>query len=161
MIGFILLSDWSRHHEALMFGLFGGCGAALIAIARGLDQSPGHFYTVYDFWHTSPNFFFIRLGLLLLILAAVYAWCRWGVATWSFSPLIQLGQTSLLVYWVHIDFVYGKFKILPSHANSIGRASFGLAMITAAMLVLSRIRTEWKARGGLAMMRKASATASN
>jgi len=29
------------------------------------------------------------------------------------SPLIQLGKTSLLAYWVHIQFVYGGLSILP------------------------------------------------
>jgi len=133
-------------------------GAALIALARTLDHGPRQLYAVYDFWHTSPNFFFIRVGMLLVILAAIYAWCRWGAANWGFSPLIQLGQTSLLVYWVHIEFVYGsRLRILPSHANSIPVATFGLLFITVAMLVLSRLRTEWNVRRGLT--RRATATA--
>ncbi len=149
-IGFLLGTDWARRREAALFVLFAVCGGALIITARILDHSPRQLYAVYDFWHTSPNFFFLRVGLLLLILAATYAWCRWGAATWGFSPLIQLGQTSLLVYWVHIEFVYGgRLRILPSHANSILIATFGLIFITSAMLVLSRLRTEWKSRRAL------------
>ena len=128
----------------------GAAGVGLIYLARWMDARPGQTYSVYDFWHTSPNFFLIRIGLLLAILCVAYAWCRWGAATRGFSPLIQLGQTSLLVYWVHIEFVYGgRLRILPSHANSIPVATFGLLFITVAMLVLSRLRTEWKSRGGL------------
>ena len=82
---------------------------------------------MYDYWHTSPNFFLFRVGLLLAILAATYAWCRWGAGQWGFSPLIQLGQTSLLVYWVHIEFVYGRLSIVPKHAAGIRTASLGLA----------------------------------
>ena len=149
-VGFLLLCDWARRREAAVFAILAACGVALIALARALDRSPRQLYAVYDFWRTSPNFFFIRVGLLLVILSAIYAWCRWGAATWGFSPLIQLGQTSLLVYWVHIEFVYGgRLRILPSHANSIPVATFGLLFITVAMLVLSRLRTEWKSRGGL------------
>jgi len=87
------------------------------------------------------------VGLLLVILLAVYAWCRWGLGQWGFSPLIQLGQTSLLVYWVHIEFVYGRFSILPKRAVSIRTASFGLLTIFLAMLLLSLLRTQFKARG--------------
>ena len=71
---------------------------------------------------------------VLAILAVTYAWCRWGAGQWGFSPLIQLGQTSLLVYWVHIEFVYGRVSILPKHA--VG------------MLLLSVWRTRWKRGGG-------------
>ena len=88
-------------------------------------RGPSNFYPVYDFWHTSPNFFLIRVGLLLAILSVTYAWCRWGAGQWGFSPLIQLGQTSLLVYWVHIEFVYGRVSILPKHAVGIRTASIG------------------------------------
>jgi uncharacterized membrane protein len=157
-VGFLLVSDWARRREATVFAMLAACGVALLALARTLDHGPRQLYAVYDFWHTSPNFFFIRVGVLLVILSATYAWCRWGVATWGFSPLIQLGQTSLLVYWVHIEFVYGsRLRILPTHANSITVATFALLFITVAMLVLSRLRTEWKSRSGVT--RRAAAAA--
>ena len=82
--------------------------------------------------------------MLMVIMTASYAWCRWGMATWGFSPLIQLGQASLLVYWVHIEFVYGKYSILPKRAVGIGTASVGLLSITLAMLALAYVRTHTK-----------------
>jgi fucose 4-O-acetylase-like acetyltransferase len=63
-----------------------------------------------------------------------------------FSPLAQLGRTSLLVYWVHIEFVYGRFSILPKGQCSIAKATAGLIVIFAAMLALSLLRTRWKGR---------------
>lgn len=146
-VGFFLLSDWARKRETATFATAGVGGVGLIYLARWLDARPGHIYPVYDFWHTSPNFFLIRVGLLLVILAAVYAWCRWGAGQWGFSPLIQLGQTSLLVYWVHIEFVYGRFSILPKRATDIRSASFGLLAIFLGMLLLSVLRTRLKGRG--------------
>jgi fucose 4-O-acetylase-like acetyltransferase len=74
----------------------------------------------------------------------VYAWCRWGFAQTGFSPIIQLGKTSLLVYWVHIEFVYGGFSILPKGQCSVRKASLGLLAILLAMLLLSLIRTRFK-----------------
>ncbi|MDP9264323.1 MAG: DUF1624 domain-containing protein [Acidobacteriota bacterium] len=139
--GLALLSDWARRHEAAALALFGAGGVALVEGARWLEAQPTQLYAVHDFWHTSPNFFLIRVGLLLGILWGSFAWCRWGLGTKFFSPVIQLGQTSLLVYWVHIEFVYGRFSILPKHEQSIHGASIGLATITLAMLLLSLART--------------------
>src|SRR5205807_9854941 len=110
--GFLLRTEWTRPHESRVFVWAGIAGAIVIATTRGLDHRGWQLYASYDFWHTSPNFLWMRVGMLLMILSASYAWCRWGPAQWGFSPLIQMGQTSLLVYWVHIEFVYGRFSIL-------------------------------------------------
>jgi hypothetical protein len=145
--GFLLFSEWSRAHTTQALALSGISGAALILIARWLDHSPIQLYAVYNYWHTSPNFLLTRVGILLAIAFLSYAWCRWGLGAWGFSPLIQLGQTSLLVYWVHIEFVYGRFSILPKRAAGIRTASLGLLTIFLAMLALSLLRTriDWKA----------------
>jgi len=145
-VGFLLLSEWGRKGEFLTFVVTGAIGIATIELARWLDRQH-QIYPVYDFWHTSPNFFLIRVGILVGILSASYAWCRWGPARRAFSPLIQLGHTSLLVYWVHIEFVYGRFSILTKKGMSIRAASLGLLTIFVAMLFLSLGRTRLKGRG--------------
>jgi len=61
--------------------------------------------------------------------------------------MVQMGQTSLLVYWVHIEFVYGRFSILQKGVQSIAMATFGLLIITTAMVLLSVARTRWKGNG--------------
>lgn len=144
--GFFLFSDWARAHTAQALALSGVSGAALILAARWLDHSSIQLFPVYDYWHTSPNFLLTRVGILLVIAFLSYAWCRWGLGAWGFSPLIQLGQTSLLVYWVHIEFVYGRFSILPKRAEGIRTASLGLLTIFLMMLALSLLRTRinWK-----------------
>jgi uncharacterized membrane protein len=144
--GFILQSQWARRREALIFSLAAVAGVGLVEVAHWLDAQPRRLYAVYDFWHTSPNFFLIRLGMLLVILAASYGWCRWGAGGWGFSPLMQLGQASLLVYWVHIELVYGRLSILPKHNQTIRTASVGLLVIFLAMLLLAFLRTRLKGR---------------
>ncbi|MGA8429205.1 MAG: heparan-alpha-glucosaminide N-acetyltransferase domain-containing protein [Candidatus Sulfotelmatobacter sp.] len=146
-VGFILQSPWARNRESKIFLALGIGGAILAEFSHWLDHSSVQLYASYDFWHTSPNFFLIRLGLLMIILSASFAWCRWGPAQRFFSPLILLGQASLLVYWVHIEFVYGRVSILPKHADSIGTASLGLLLIFLAMLALAFVRTRMKGRG--------------
>ena len=149
-VGFLLQSAWMRTREVKGFMALGMLGVALVLFSRWLDRLPVKLYPVYDYWHTSPEFFLIRLGMLMLILCGTYAWCRWGAGQWGFSPLIQLGQASLLVYWVHLEFVYGRVSILPKHAQGIASASGGLAVIAGAMLALAYIRTHTKGwRNGL------------
>lgn len=143
-VGFLLFSDYARKNEGALMAALGGAGALACGASIWFDSLPARVYAVYDYWHTSPNFFLMRCGLLLVILFATYAWCRWGLAQKGFSPIIQLGNTSLLVYWVHIEFVYGRFSILPKGKCSIALASLGLLTIFLAMLVLSVIRTRWK-----------------
>ena len=155
-IGFLLVSNWARKLGGVPFFLIGAGGVLLIYLARWLDHRPGQLYASYDFWHTSPNFFLIRVGLVTVILAAVYLWCRWGFGERGFSPLIQMGRTSLLVYWVHIEFVYGRFSLLPKHSVDIPKASFGLLAIFLSMLLLSVVWTKGKGSSGaiLASLRK-------
>ena len=145
-IGFLLVAGWSRRHEAKILMIFGAAGAGLYALGLWLDARPVQLYAVHDFWHSSPNFFLVRVGILLVILCASYLWCRWGPGHWGFSPLIQIGQTSLLVYWVHIEFIYGRFSILPKRSVSVLAATIGLLTIFVAMLLLSIARTQMKGR---------------
>jgi uncharacterized membrane protein len=144
--GFILFSDRGNSSGAKVATMFAAIGAAAIVVARQLDHSSFQLYSTYDYWHTSPNFLMMRIGMLLVIVFLSYAWCRWGWATRGFSPMIQLGQTSLLVYWVHIEFVYGRFSLMPKRAENIAGATRGLLEITLFMLLLSLLRTriDWK-----------------
>ncbi len=144
--GFILFSEQARKQTAKTLTVFAAVGAAAILVAWQFDHSSVHLYATYDYWHTSPNFLMMRVGMLLVIALLSYAWCRWGLGARGFSTLIQLGQTSLLVYWVHIEFVYGRFSLLPKRAQTISGASWGLLEITVSMLILSLLRTriDWK-----------------
>jgi hypothetical protein len=47
---------------------------------------------------------------------------------------------------VHIEFVYGRFSILPKGQCSELKATGGLLIIFVAMVVLSLLRTSWKNR---------------
>jgi uncharacterized membrane protein len=146
-VGFMLFGDWATANLAKTAALFGAAGVTLYYSSLWLDARPIQLYAVYDYWHTSPNFLFARVGILLMIVFFSYAWCRWGSGQWGFSPLIQIGQTSLLVYWVHIEFVYGRFSILAKHSQTVPRASVGLLTIFVAMVLLSIARTRSKGQG--------------
>jgi fucose 4-O-acetylase-like acetyltransferase len=160
VVGFLLLSDWSRRNEFKSIALAGAGGIVLIELGLWLDARSVQLYAVHDFWHTSPNFFLVRVGIVLVILFASYLWCRWGAGEWGFSPLIELGKSSLVVYWVHIEFVYGGLSILPKRSETIGTATLGLALIFAAMTLLAATRNRFLGRKAeiLALFRRAAST---
>jgi uncharacterized membrane protein len=147
-VGFFIWSDFAKEGETSAFAAIGGTGALACILSLFFDAGPIRLYdpAIYDYWHSSPSFFLTRCGLVLIILFLAYAWCRWGFAQKGFSPMVQLGQTSLLVYWVHIEFVYGRLSILPKGRCGIATATAGLVTIFVAMLALSIWRTRWKKR---------------
>jgi uncharacterized membrane protein len=122
-------------------------GAFAIAIALRVHELPSP-YPVDDFWYTSPSYFLIKVGVLLLVLGFSYAWSLAPWSSWP-SPLRLLGRASLLVYWVHIEIVYGGI-VAPTlrHQLSVVEASLGLATLTAVMLGLAFARTRIRFRPG-------------
>lgn len=145
--GLILVSARKLGREPSTLALLGLAGALAFPVALLLDRLPS-FYRVRDFWWTSPNYFLIKVGVMWLVLWFAQLWNR---GPWAHlpSPLRQLGRTSLLVYWVHIEIVYG--GILAGglrHRLSVPEASLGLLLLTLAMLALSLAWTKRRPQPG-------------
>jgi uncharacterized membrane protein len=64
-----------------------------------------------SFWTTSASYLFMRVAIVVMMIAACYAWSRMAG---GWSPLAQLGRTSLFIYWIHVEMVYGLIS-LPLH----------------------------------------------
>ncbi|MDP9147162.1 MAG: acyltransferase [Acidobacteriota bacterium] len=155
--GLFIFSNFARPRQSLTLAIVGAIGALACGLSLLFDNSSVKLYAVYDYWHSSPNFFLMRAGLLLILLFAIYAWCRWGLATKGFSPFIQFGKTSLLVYWVHMEFVYGRLSILRKWKTGIPLATAGMIVIFAAMLALSIWRTRAKKRAAIKLQARTPA----
>jgi hypothetical protein len=83
----------------------------------------------------------------MLILSFAFMWTRYGAGT-GWSWVRQFGTTSLLVYWVHIELVYGRW--FPTFKNNLtvpATLVAALCMILM-MLGLSLIRTNYDKFGG-------------
>src|SRR5260221_3242829 len=88
-----------------------------------------------SFWTTSSSFFFIRLGLMIAAVGAAYLWEQRPTAGRRWSPLQLLGRSSLFIYWIHVELVYGLIS-LPLHgAFSLRRAWIGLLVFWLLMLL--------------------------
>jgi uncharacterized membrane protein len=147
--GSFLFSDFAQRKEVSALSIVGAIGALACGLSLWWDYSNVKIYAVYDYWHSSPNFFLMRCGILLLLTFAIFLWCHWDWVTEGFSPFIQFGKTSLLVYWVHIEFVYGRLSILPKFRSTIPLATAGMVVIFAAMLGISIWRTRAKKRAAV------------
>jgi len=115
-------------------------GVALILAARYFANLPFSIYPKSDFWLDSPAQVLVKLGVMLAILAAAYVWTQYGAAP-GWSWVRQFGTTSLLVYWVHIELVYGRW--LPWCKNNlyVGQTVLAAAVLIALMLMLATAKT--------------------
>lgn len=118
-------------------------GIVLIAATRWLGELPYSLYPKADFWLDSPALILVKLGVVMLILAAAYLWTEYG-SSGGWSWLRQLGTTSLLVYWVHIEIVYGRMLGSWKESFSIAETVAMAVAVMLAMLGLSVMRTQWK-----------------
>ena len=136
-----------RRHVALHAGI------ALVAssgvwLAWRASFLPAIFRTA-SFWHDSPTFFFIRLGVVALTVPAAWIIER-TIPSVVLQPLVTLGRSSLFVYWIHIEMVYGVIAEpikgqLPLWASLIGTALltwilYGLVLLKNRMLERYELR---------------------
>ena len=91
----------------------------------------------------------MRLGALVTTFGLLYLVLRpgglWSKVTWpaSWSPMELFGRTSLFVYWVHVELVYGVFS-RPLHKRlSLEGAVVGFALFTCVMLALAMLKTRY------------------
>jgi hypothetical protein len=82
-------------------------GGSLIVACQFFANQPYSIYAKSDYWLNSPAQVLSKVGVVLLILALAFVWTRYGAKD-GWSWVRQFGTTSLLVYWVHIELVYGR-----------------------------------------------------
>jgi uncharacterized membrane protein len=104
-------------------------------------------YTKSDFWLDNPLLILIKLGILLIAVSFAFLWHRQPSAqTWSW--IRQFGVTSLLVYWVHIELVYGRWLGGWKESLTLEQTLFAAVGIIGLMLLFSVIRTNSSKIGG-------------
>jgi hypothetical protein len=67
--------------------------------------------------------------------------------------------TSLLVYWVHIELVYGRWFGYWKESLTYGQCAAAAGVLMAAMLALSTASTHWNWRGLRSLFDAVSASA--
>ncbi|MFN3323024.1 MAG: heparan-alpha-glucosaminide N-acetyltransferase domain-containing protein [Bryobacteraceae bacterium] len=120
-------------------------GFGLVLSGQYFSNIPYSLYSNSEFWLNSPGLIVIKVGVILLMLAFAFLWNQQASAQgWSFVR--QLGTTSLLVYWVHIELVYGRWLASWKYALTVGQtvaASVGVVLL---MIGLSTLQVKWRQR---------------
>lgn len=120
---------------------FGGGGLLLVLLAYQASFLPP-LDERSRFWTTSASFFFIRLGLMIAALAFAYLWERRPKAGTRWSPLQVLGRSSLFIYWIHVEMVYGLVS-LPLHGAFTLAGAWGALIVFSVLMVLAAVAKDW------------------
>lgn len=113
-------------------------GCVLIVASQRLSDWPS-LYGKSEFWLNSPFMILIKTGVIFLIIAFAFLWTKHTGNAWSW--VAQLGTTSLLVYWVHIELIYGRWLSFWHSNLTIGQCAIGAVLIIVSMVLLSLAQT--------------------
>lgn len=95
-----------------------------------------------SFWHDSPTIFFLRLAsaTMLVPLAWVIEVASGGTAL--FRAFVTYGRSSLFVYWIHVEMVYGMIAQPIRHALPLWMVQLGWLALSIALygIVLAKNR---------------------
>ena len=118
-------------------GLMGG--AAILA-CQYFGNVGYSLYPKSEFWLNSPAQVLTKVGVLLLMISFAFLWTRYGVRDWSWVR--QFGTASLLVYWVHIELVYGRGLWFLKNALNVPQTILAAILMILLMLVLATIKNQ-------------------
>ena len=114
-------------------------GALVAAAAYATSYLPSP-YPRSDFWTSSPAYFFLRVGVVLSGVGLAYWWNATVRRKGTWSPLVQLGRTSLFIYWIHVELIYGVFSTPLHKSLTLAQALVACALFTGVMLICSVLK---------------------
>jgi uncharacterized membrane protein len=142
-VGALLAPATDGHAEGRVHMGLLGSGATLVAVGFYTASLPP-LYAQSSFWTSSPTYFAIRLGVMMMALASLYGLetllSHWRI---GLSWLARIGRNSLFIYWIHVELVYGYASWpLRRHLSLFQSATAYLlfcAMIYGAVVVKDRV----------------------
>jgi hypothetical protein len=115
-------------------------GGVLILACQYAASLPYSIYPKSEYWLNSPAQVLTKQGVVFLMLAGAFVWtCYVSKGGWSWVR--QLGITSLLVYWVHIELVYGRWLWFFKNGLTVPEAMLTALCVILLMVAISAIRT--------------------
>ena len=149
--GALIAAAQDERSEDLLHAGLAIAGASLVVIGFYTAARPAVFPGA-TFWTTSPTWFAIRVGIMMTMLATLGRIERRisPPAATAASPLARLGHSSLFVYWIHVELVYGYvsyywWKALPLWGMAAAYVAFCAAM-HGAVILRDRVVRVWRAR---------------
>jgi uncharacterized membrane protein len=123
------------------------CGGAGVVLAWLASLQPP-LYDAVSFWHDSPTFFFIRLGLVALLIPLTWVMAE-AVPHMLIEPLALMGRSSLFVYWIHVEMVYGVIAEPIKHRLPLWASVLGTGILAVFLYMLVIVKNRLVERHGL------------
>ena len=139
----VLLARVPREDEPVFFTVISAAALLVWFGTRFLDGLPFGVYPAMDWWQTSPAYFVLRNCTSVWLLALCWLADRALPQGSMRDPLLKLGQHSLVVYWVHIELVYGRWLWRLRGKMDLLQGAAALAAVVALMIGLSYL-IEWR-----------------
>jgi uncharacterized membrane protein len=150
-VGVLIAAAHDQRTEMRVQLWLAAAGAALTAIGFYSASLPT-IYRQSSFWTSSPTYFAIRTGVMMLALGATYGLARAAADRSSIlRRLERLGRRSLFVYWIHVELVYGYATWPIRHRlklweTAVAWLAFSM-MIYGIVVLRDRLVDRWRTRG--------------
>ena len=151
-VGALIAASREERAERRLHAILGAIGVVLVVAGFYTAGRPS-IYTASNFWTSSPTWFGIRVGIMMIALTVIYGFeqivghedtkarstnnllLRVFVSSWQ-TPLAVMGRNSLFIYWIHVELVYGYASWgwrhrLPLWGTAIGFVLFSVLMYRA------------------------------
>jgi len=103
--GYIRAREQQKEKDFILW--FALLGVILLVICSIEGQLPVHLHIGSDSISADPFFFFLRLGIVMLLLTACWFYADYRKTERSF--VLDVGRESLMVYAAHLLVIYGRF----------------------------------------------------
>jgi hypothetical protein len=129
-VPFLRRSEWGH---AMQWAAL--CGFGLLLAGRYFSDLPFSIYSNANFWLNSPALVACKLGITLLLGSGAFLWTEYFSEGWSWVR--SLGTTSLAVYWVHVELLYGRWLSSYKQSLTVWGCLAASASLVAAMVAMS------------------------
>jgi uncharacterized membrane protein len=137
----VAIDALSRERPRRLQVMLAIAGVLIVLTAHQASFLPSP-YGRSEYWTSSPAYFFLRVGLLTLLLPLGFLWEHrpWRHKLSSWSPLEEFGRASLFVYWIHVEMVYGFFSRPIRRSLTVEGALAAYVLFTVFLLGLVRLK---------------------
>jgi uncharacterized membrane protein len=120
---------------------------AIAAAAGGIAAyyasfQPALFRTA-SFWHDSPTIFFLRLASVVLLVPVAWVIELVSGTTALFRALVTYGRSSLFVYWIHVEMVYGMIAQPIKQQLPLWVVQLGWVALSVALYGIVLLKNRW------------------
>ena len=120
---------------------------AVAAVAAGTAAYYASFqpalFPTARFWHDSPTIFFLRLATVVMLLPFAWVVEFLSARTAAFRAMVTYGRSSLFVYWIHVEMVYGMIAQPIKHALPLWVVQLGWAALCVALYGIVLLKNRW------------------